>query len=93
MIYTISDKFIFVVFGLIKSNYACNIKMFEHLKIILWSVASSLKFTYVVQGTHECDELIRYNPIQVTIFNFFVVLILFVVELSKFVPTQSDSVL
>lgn len=93
MIYAISDELLLVVFGLIESDYSSHVEVLEDLEIIFGSVSSSFEFTNIVERSHERNKLIRYNPVQIPIFYFFVVFIFFVVKFSKLVPTQSDSVL
>lgn len=93
MIYTISDEFILIVLGFVESDNTRYIKMFEHLEVVLGGVAPPLVFADVVEWTHERDKLIRDYPVQVTVLDFFVVLILFVVELSELVPSKTDCIL
>ena len=87
MIYSISDELLFVIFCFVESDYSRYVEMFEYLKVVFRCVAPPFKFTDVVKWSHERNELIRYNPVQVTIFNFFIIFIFFVIELSKLLPT------
>ena len=45
----------------------------------------------MVDGAHESNEFVRDDPVKVSIFDSFVVLILFVVKLSEIVPAEIDS--
>ena len=62
--------------------------MLKHLNVVLWCIASPFKLTYVIEWSHEGHKLARNDPIEITILNFFVVFIFFIVELSKIIPTK-----
>ena len=93
MIYLISDKFIFVILGLVESNYTRYVEVLEDLQVVFGSVTSPLVFTDVVEWTHERYEFIRYDPVQVTVLDFFVVFVLLVIKFPELVPSESNSVL
>ena len=79
------DKFLSIVFSFIKSDNMCNIEMFENLQIVLWAISSS--FYFLIYRPHKSDELLRDNPIQISIFNFLIVIIFFRIEIFKLIPT------
>ena len=92
MIDAIADKFILIIFGFIESDDARNVEMLENLKIVLRCVTSSLEFANVVEWTHERNKLIRYDPVEVTVLDLFIILILLVIELPELVPSQANCV-
>ena len=89
MSYPIPNESLFVVLSLIQSDNMSNTKVSEHLKIVFWTVSSFVDF--VVDRSHEGNELSWNCPIQVTILHFFIIFVLFWVEDAEVVPTQSDS--
>ena len=78
-----------IVLCFVKANYMGHPEMPKHLKIVFWLVASSIR-TDLVDRTHECNELVWNDPVQVSVLNLLVVLILFVVELAEVVPSMPD---
>ena len=93
MIYPISDKFVFVVLGLVESNYTRYVEMLEDLQVVFGSVTPPFVFADVVEWAHERYEFIRYDPVQVTVLDFLVVFVLLVVEFPELVPSKSNGVL
>ena len=83
-------KLCFVIFWLVKTNNAWNSEMFEYLKVIFWWISSSITSSWV-DGTHEGNKLVGNNEIQVPIFNFLIIFVLFVVKLSEIVPSVADT--
>ena len=73
-------KFVAVILGFVEPDYAGNTEMFENLQVVLWCIAATLKSTHVVQWAHESDELARDDPVQVSIFDTLVVLVLLSVK-------------
>ena len=93
MIDAIADKFILIIFGFIESDHTCHVEMLENLKIVLRRVASSLKFTNIVEWAHKRNKFVRYDPVQVAVLNLLIILVLFVVKLPELVPAEANSVL
>lgn len=73
-----TNKALTIILGFVKAHNMSNAKVFENLQIIFRTVATALIF--VVDGPHEGDKLARNDPIEVAIFDLFVVLILFGIE-------------
>ena len=92
MIDTIADKFILIIFGFIESDDARNVEMLENLKIVLRCVTSSLEFANIVEWTHERNKFIWYDPVEVTILDLLIILILLIIELPELVLSQSNCV-
>ena len=63
----------------------CHAKVSKHLEVILRGVPSSV-WSILINWAHEGDELLGEDPIQVTILNFLIVLVLFVVKFPKVIP-------
>ena len=89
MIDSILREFSSVVLSLIQADNVRDSEVAEDLQIIFWLVTSSVG-PDLVNGTHECDELARKNPVEITILDFLVVLVLFVVELPKVIPAMAN---
>ena len=89
MVNAVSNEFHPVVFNFVQSDNVSNSKVAKNLKIIFRSVASFSHAFSLVNWTHKCDKLARNYPIQISIFNLFVVLIFFVIEVFEFVPTMA----
>ena len=87
MVYSISDEFILIIFGFVESDHACYIEMLENLEVVFWCIASSFEFTNIVKWAHEGDEFVGYDPVQVTILDFFIIFVLLVVKFSELVPS------
>lgn len=86
-------KVLLVILRLIKSNNSLNTKLLKNLNVLLWVMAIPLICISLFNRTHEGHEFSRDNPIYITIFNSFVVLIFFYVEGTEVVPFVFDSVL
>ena len=92
MIDAIADELIFVVLRFIKSNDSRHIEMLENLEIVFRGVSSPLKLANVVERSHEGNELVWDNPVEVSIFDLLVVLILLIIEFTELVPAESNCV-
>jgi len=60
--------------------------MLEHLNVVFWSIAPLRLAGRSVNRPHKCDELIGNNPVQITVFDLLIVLVLFVVKVPELVP-------
>ena len=78
-----------VVLCLVQAHHMCDAEVTEHLHIVFWRVSSPVR-SDLVHRAHKGDEFSRYDPIQVTILDFFIVLILLIVKLSKVIPAVAD---
>ena len=90
---TVFYKILFVVFLLIESNYSLDTKLFKDLNVFLRVMAIPLICISLFNRSHKSHELSRDNPIHVTIFYSFIVLIFFHVECTEVVPFLLNSVL
>jgi len=90
---TVFYKILFVVFLLIESNYSLDTKLLKDLNVFLRVMAIPLICISLFNRSHKGHELSRDNPIHVTIFYSFIVLIFFHVEGTEVVPFLLNSVL
>jgi len=82
-----------IVLRFVESNNSGHVEVAKHLQVVFRSVATSLELVDVVQGSHECDELAGNDPVEVTVLDFLVVLVLLVVKIFEAVPAELDGVL
>ena len=73
-----------IVFGLVQPHNAMHSEVLKYLDIIFRLVTSLLPL--IVHWTHEGYELVWNNPIQVPIFNLFIILVLLGVKVLELVP-------
>lgn len=88
---SVACEFGFIVLGLVEADDVLHSEVLEDLNVIFRSVAPLRLTGQGVNRPHERDELVWNNPIKVTVLDFLVVLVLFVVELSENVPAETDS--
>jgi len=62
----------------------------KNLQVVFGTVSALLGAWLVINGSHESYESIWYDPVQVSVLHLFVVLVLFVVKISKLVPPVAD---
>ena len=87
----LNELFSVILIGLIQSDDVCDSKVTEYFEVILRSIPVFWLARYllsVVYGTHEGNKLPWDDPVQVTILNLFIVLILSWVKILEAVPTQ-----
>ncbi len=90
MVYPIFRKFCSLILCFVQANNVCNSKVFEDLQIVFWAVTPSIG-TDLVNWAHESDEFSWHDPVQITIFDLLVILVLLVVKVSKVVPAVANS--
>jgi hypothetical protein len=56
------------------------------LQIVFRAISALLGARRIINGTHESDESIRNDPVEITILHFFIVFILFIVKITELVP-------
>ena len=78
-----------IVLCFVQANHVGHPEMPKHLQVVFRLVASTIG-SDLVNGTHEGDELVWDDPVQVSVLDLLVVLILFVVELAEVVPAVPD---
>lgn len=88
---SVAREFGFVVLGLVEADDVVDAKVLEHLDVVLRSVAPLRLPWQRVDGPHERDELVRDDPVEVSVFDFLVILVLLVVKFSEYVPAKANS--
>lgn len=81
-----------IIFGLIEPDYMGHIEVFEDLEVIFRGVPSPLLLV-LVNWSHEGNELVGDDPIEIAIFYFLIVLVLFWVKGGELVPAKLDGIL
>ena len=61
-------------------------EVLENLKVVFRTVSALLDARSCVDGTHESNKFVRYDPVKIAVFHFLVVLILLIVEVAELVP-------
>lgn len=74
-----------VIFRFIQPNNQRDAKMLKDLEIVFRLIAS-LVFL-VINWTHESNELIGNDPVQITVLNLFIILIFLGIKRLKLVPS------
>jgi len=59
------------------------------MQVIFWRVATLIGTR--VNGTHESNKFIRDNPVQISILDFFIVLVFFIVKIFEYIPAMAYS--
>ena len=78
---------------IIESYYFGHIQVIEDVDVAGCSVTISMDAVSLIDWTHEGHELAWDDPVQISILNLLVVLILFGVECLKVVPTKAETFL
>jgi hypothetical protein len=86
MLHTRFSEFLFIVLWLIQPYYKCHSHLFEDWYVIIWRERSI--FVRHVQWPRERNEFTWHSPVQITIFNFFVVLVFNNIKSLVIIPTQ-----
>ena len=84
---------LFIVFLLVKSYYALDIKLLEDVDVLVWVVSISLVGISFFDWSHKCHELSWDDPVEVAVFDSLVGFILLDVESLEVVPTEFHGVL
>jgi len=89
VINSVSGEFSSVVLGFVKSDDVRDSEVLEHLNVVVSAVSLLFLALRGVDWTHKRNELVGNNPIKVSVFNFLVVFVLFVVKLFEVVPAEA----
>lgn len=81
------DEFLFVVLRLIQTNDQRNAKLFEDWHIVFRGERSI--FIRHIKWPRECDKLSWNDPVQITVLDLFIVLILLYIKVTVIVPVKS----
>lgn len=88
MFYSILGKFWFVVLGFVETHNKWHAHLFENRDVIFRSEGSVLVSD--IQWAWESDKFSRHNPVQITVLNLFIVLVLLDIERFIWIPTEGD---
>ena len=86
VLYSVLCEFSSVVLCLVESDHVRHVEMLEDLKVVFRRICTSLKCTLLVDRAHKRNEFVRDNEIEVSVLNFLVVFVLFVIKLAEIVP-------
>ena len=87
------SKVFLVVFFFVKSYYASDIKLVKDFYVLIRVMTISLVGVSFLNWSHECHKLSWDDPVEVTVLNSLIVLILLHVERAEVIPTESDCIL
>ena len=86
------DAFIFkvgfIIFLLVESDDLGDSDILENINILAWVVAILVVAVPVLNGAHEGHKFTWNDPVQVSVFDSFIVLVLLDIETSEVVPSE-----
>ena len=85
-------KMLFVVFLLIESDDLADSNVLEYFNIFIWVVSISMMSISVLNWSHEGCKLVWDDPVEITIFNTLIVLILLDIECTEVIPAESHCI-
>ncbi len=88
--YTIYKKSLAIVLGFIESDDSLDIHSFENVYIFFRHESGPLARLSLVNRTHKSHKLTRNYPVQVSILNALVMLVLFDIKVLEVVPIMFD---
>ena len=83
-------KFQPIILSLIQTHDMRHSEMTEYLQVILWGVTAAI-CSNLVHWSHKGDKLARDYPVEISIFDLLIILILLVIEVSEVVPSKVHS--
>jgi len=94
MLYSCISKNFFVVFRFIKSDDSGYIPalIFENSDILIRRVAISLIFTTFFNWSHKGDKFTWNNRVKISIFDSFVLFIMFYIEIFETIPSKLNTI-
>jgi hypothetical protein len=93
MLHSLSQKLATVVLCFIQSDNSLYVPFLENITVLIRSVARSLSRFSPVNRTHKRCELPRYDPINISVLDSFVVFIFLDIEGLEVVPLLLDAML
>ena len=78
-----------VILVIVQSNYSSHIQVLEDVHIAGSCMAVSVNCISLINWTHEGHELAWNNPVEVSVLNFLVVLVLLGVESLEVIPAAA----
>jgi hypothetical protein len=80
-----------VIFGVVEANDFAHLQMLKNVNITATRVAISALTFLAVNGTHEGNKFVGDDPVEVTVLNFFIMLVLLDTEFFMVVPALLDT--
>lgn len=87
------DEILLVILFFIQSDYPGYAKLLKYFYIFFRMVPVSLICITFLYRTHECHEFPRNNPIDITILDSLIKLVLLDIECAEIVPFELNGVL
>ena len=84
---------LFVVLFFVESNDSIHSNILEDAAVLAWMVTIFMSSITLLYRTHECHKLAWDDPVEISVFDFLIVLIFFDVETFEVVPSKSYGVL
>jgi len=91
---TVLDESVFIILLIVKSNDSGDSKLLEDGDIIFRSESSvAFSISGLVRGATESNELARNDPVQVTVFDLFIELVVSEVEIFNIEELELNAIL
>jgi hypothetical protein len=85
-------EMLFIILLLVESNNFGYVNALKDISVFIWVMAVPLPLVSVLDWSHEGDKLSWDDPVEVSILNSLVVLVLLDIECPEVVPAKSYSV-
>ena len=85
-------EMLFIILLLVESNYFGYVNAFKDISVFIWVMTVPLPLVSVLDWSHEGDKLSWDDPVEVSILNSLVVLVLLDIECPEVIPAKSYSV-
>ena len=82
-----------IILDIIQSNYFIHADIFENVYVLSRMLSIPMLCISIFYWTHKRNKFTRYNPIEVSVLDSLVVLVLLDIEGPEVVPAEPDSVL
>ena len=93
MVYSFLKEAVAIILCFIKTDYLSYVEVLEDVDVAGSCVPVPMNGVTLVHRSHEGQELAWDDPVQVTVFDFFVVFVLPGIECLKIVPAELDGLL
>ena len=87
------DEMLLIILLLIEPDDLGHPNALEDISILAWVMAISLPLVSVLNWSHECDEFAWDDPVEVSILDSLIVLVLLDIEGPEVIPSEPDGVL
>lgn len=86
-------QMLFIILFFVESDHSGYIDAFKDISILVWMVSISLTLVSVLDWSHEGDELAWDDPVEVSILNSLIVLVLLDIKCPEVIPSKSYGIL